>query len=291
MLNGPHNLWAQVYLADGGARLGKNYGGFLEQWFWPCGPHDRPWITYSWKPKYGAQGEILGRIRDICLSITPPPGIAPESRSIIRPVQLPNEARALYDEFEEKFVLKLEDAELSAADQAPLLSKLQQFAGGAVYTTDTNHWKVFHDEKLQELQELVEAAGGEPILCFYQFRHEAVRIHEAFPQSRSIASAGAIEDWNRGRIPLLLAHPASSGHGLNLQFGGSIIVWFGLTFDAELYQQANARLVRQGQKQLVRIYHIIAENTRDEDILPVLEGKTMSQDAMIRALVRRKRLV
>ena len=190
----------------------------------------------------------------------------------------------LYDELKQDLVIQLKDTQIDAKNAAALSGKLCQMANGAVYTEDGNAVRI-HERKLDALEDLIEAANGQPLLIAYWFKHDLQRIRERFPQARELKSSKDIADWNAGRIPVALIHPASAGHGLNLQDGGNTLVWFGLTWSLELYQQTNARLWRQGQRAgTVVIHHIVTAGTIDEQILKALEGKDRTQTALIDAV-------
>ena len=202
-------------------------------------------------------------------------------------VELPPKAMEAYRTFEREQVLELinSDEPLTAASAAALGNKLQQMAGGRVYDEDKKVIDV-HDEKIEKLKEIVEASNGEPVLVAYAFKHEQARIMEALKEfkPRKLETAQDIADWNEGKAPLMVAHPASVGHGINIQKGGHILVWFGMTWSLELYQQFNARLYRQGQMKPVMIHHIIAKNTIDEKIIKALEGKKQTQDGLMQSI-------
>lgn len=285
------NLWAQVYLLDRGERLGTTVTAYRDRWFRP-GAH-KGFTVYEWIPVDGADDEISARLSDLCMSMTAADYLKlPPSSSIVRKVRLPPAAMMKYRTLERDLVLALEDETVSASGRGVLAGKLQQICNGAVYSDDKASWTAVHDAKLEELADLVEAANGNPILVFYAYRHDVERIREYFrkqrlPEPRLLEGPDDVAAWNRKEIPVLLAHPESAGFGINLQEGGSVIVWYGMTYNLEAYQQANARILRQGQKKPVRIYHIVAENTRDEDCLPVLEGRAVTQDMLMDALKAR----
>ena len=202
-------------------------------------------------------------------------------------VELPPKAMETYTTFEREQVIELinSDTPLTAASAAALGNKLQQMAGGQVYDDDKKVIDV-HDEKIEKLKEIVEASNGEPVLVAYAFKHEQVRIMEALKEfkPRKLETAQDIADWNEGKAPLMVAHPASIGHGINIQKGGHILVWFGMTWSLELYQQFNARLYRQGQMKPVMIHHIVAKNTIDEKIIKALDGKKQTQDGLMQSI-------
>ena len=199
------------------------------------------------------------------------------------PVKLDSTEYEVYEEMESKMVTELDGVEIDAVNAAALTGKLCQLANGAIYTPDGNT-VFFHERKLDALEELIDSLAGEPLLVFYWFRHDLARILARLPKARTLKTAIDIEDWNAGKIPVCLVHPASAGHGLNLQDGGHNICWFGSTWDAELYEQANARLQRQGQKNTVFIHHLMAEGTIDDDVLAALGRKENMQAALMKAV-------
>lgn len=283
------DLWPELYLIDRGARLGKTMRAYQQQYFIPG--RRNGYVVYDYIPIAGAEQQIYNRISDVCMSMTAADWLQlPDRIDLIREILLPPTVMAAYRRFEREKFLELQDSDnpLLAANAGVLAGKLTQFSNGAVYLED-HSWQSIHDAKLDELEQLIEEANGQPVMVFYSFRHDYSRLMDRFAayEPRSIDSAEDIADWNAGRIQLLLAHPASMGHGLNLQDGGHIVVWFGLTWDLEIYQQANARLHRQGQQQSVRIYHIICKGTVDEDIMRRLQSKDANQQALIDAVKAR----
>lgn len=285
--NGLIDLWPQVYLLDQGERLGKTVTGYRSRYFEP-GRGDRSRrIVYSWDLKSGAEEAIHAKIADICVSMKAADWLElPERITNIVPVRLPEKAAAQYKQLERKLLLPFGEGDVVADTAAVLSNKLLQLANGAVYD-ESGGVQEIHQEKLNVLEDLIEAASGKPVLVFYNYRHDLDRLLKRFPQAKTLAGAADITSWNSGRIPLLLAHPASAGHGLNLQAGGHIIVWFGLTWSLELYQQANARLDRQGQQHNVIIHHLVAENTMDEQVMQALGSKTAGQESLLAAVKAR----
>lgn len=284
--NGLLDLWAQVYLLDQGERLGKTVTGYRTRYFEPSRyiAGGRP---VAWTPVPGAEEAIYERLSDICLSMRAEDWLElPERIDNLIPVRLPAPAREAYERLERDYVLTYPDAAVVAASAAALTGKLLQLANGAVYD-EHRGVRELHEAKLDALQDVIEAANGKPVLVYYAYRHDLDRLRRRFPQARELRTADDIEAWNSGQVPMLLVHPASAGHGLNLQDGGHIAVWFGLTWSLELYQQANARLYRQGQMERVIVHHLVAEGTVDEDIMRVLTGKTFTQDALLEALKAR----
>ena len=282
--NGLLDLWPQMYLLDMGQRLGRFVGGYRERFFLPDKRNRE--VIYSYKPKEGAEEKIYELISDICISMRAADYLdMPELVASRVEVQMNAKERKLYEGFERDMVLHLKDGDLDAVNAAALSGKLVQMANGAVYGENRKVHHI-HDRKLDALEDIIEAANGKPLLVAYWYKHDLERIRQRF-EVRTIDTPKDIADWNEGKIPVALIHPASAGHGLNLQDGGSTIVWFGLTWSLELYQQLNARLWRQGQKHTVVIQHIVAAGTHDEDIMNALEKKDMSQTALIAAVKAR----
>ena len=276
------DLWPQMYLMDMGQRLGRFIGGFRDRFFLPDKRNRE--IIYSYTPREGAEDAIYALISDICISMKAADYLdMPERIDNRIEVSMSPKERKLYDDFQKDMVLSIDDEELDAANAASLSNKLLQMANGAVYGEDKKVIPI-HDRKLDALEDLVEAANGKPLLVAYWYKHDLQRIKARFKNARCIDTAKDIDDWNAGKIPLALIHPASAGHGLNLQDGGCTIVWFGLTWSLELYQQLNARLWRQGQKHTVVIHHIVTKGTHDEDVMRALENKDTRQSALIEAV-------
>jgi SNF2 family DNA or RNA helicase len=240
-------------------------------------------MVYSYKPLPGAEDEIYKRISDITISMKSCDYLTlPECVINEVPVFMDEKEQAVYDRFREDMVAKIKDQEIDAVNAAVLSGKLLQMANGAVYDDD-KHSLPIHDRKLDALEDLLEGLCGKPALIAFWYQHDAERIKKRFAV-REIKTSKDIEDWNAGKIPAAIIHPASAGHGLNLQTGGSTLIWFGLTWSLELYQQTNARLHRQGQKDTVVIHHIIAKGTIDEDVMKALRKKEKTQDALINAV-------
>lgn len=283
------DLWPQIYLLDGGDRLGKTITGFKQQYFSPG--RQNGYIVYDWKLKDGSEDAIHNRIGDICISMMSKDYLdIPERIDNIINVNLPEDVRATYKKLEKDLVIELDENDITAANAAVLTNKLLQMSNGAIYS-ETKEVVEIHEEKLKILLELIEAANGKPVLIFYSFRHDFDRI-VSYLKAKKLKAIGLgdssdIKKWNNGEIPILLVHPASAGHGLNLQYGGNIIVWFGLTWSLELYQQANARLDRQGQTEVVVVNHIIAKNTVDEDVMKALGNKEINQNTLLEAVKAR----
>ena len=276
------DLWSQLFLLDGGTRLGKTISAYRRRWFIPAGGYGH--VVYNYDLKPGAKEEIYDAISDICVSMKASDYIQlPLVLYNTVKVILPPAAKEKYKQLKRDLVLPLADTELVAQTAAVLNMKLQQIANGAVYDEDGNT-QIIHRAKLDALAEIVETNTNKPILVFYWFKHDLERLQAEFHKARQLQTAKDIRDWNEGKISMLLVHPASAGHGLNLQHGGSIIVWFSLTWSLELYQQANKRLHRSGQTHTVVIHHLIAEGTIDEQVMKALQGKEAGQAAMLEAV-------
>ena len=276
------DLWPEMYLMDMGRRLGRFIGGFRDRFFTPDKRNRE--IIYSYKPREGAEEAIYGLISDICISMKAVDYLdMPELIMNRVEVSMDSREQKIYDDFQRDMVVSLQGEELDAVNAAALSGKLTQMANGAVYGENRKVLHI-HDRKLDALEDLMEAANGKPLLVAYWYEHDLQRIKARFKSARCIDTTQDIDDWNAGKIPLALIHPASAGHGLNLQEGGCTIVWFGLTWSLELYQQLNARLWRQGQKHTVVIHHIVTKGTHDEDVLRALDNKDTRQSALIDAV-------
>ncbi|HEL8297258.1 TPA: DEAD/DEAH box helicase [Listeria monocytogenes] len=279
--NGLMDLWAEFRILDLGQRLGRYISHYRNTYFKPDKRNAQ--IIFSYKPLQGAEEEIYKQISDITISMKSTDYLKmPEYVSNEVFVTLSDKEWKVYSDFKEEMVANLGDEEIDAVNAAVLSGKLLQMANGAVYDSE-NKAHVIHDKKLDALEDLIEGANGKPVLVAYWYKHDLERIKERFPV-RQIQSSKDIEDWNNSEIPIAVIHPASAGHGLNLQSGGSTLIWFGLTWSLELYQQTNARLYRQGQKDTVIVHHIITKNTIDEDVLLALTKKEKTQDALIDAV-------
>lgn len=280
--NGLMDLWAEFRLLDMGQRLGRFITEYRNNYFSPDKRNGM--IIYSYKPQPYAQELIYRQISDITISMKSTDHLQmPELISSQYEVKLSKEERQRYEELKKDLVLQLPDGEVTAANAASLTGKLSQLANGAIYA-DTGDTIEFHDRKLDALEDILEAANGKPVLVAYWFKHDLERIKRRFTV-REIKESRDITDWNAGKIPVAVIHPASAGHGLNLQAGGSTLIWFGLTWSLELYQQTNARLWRQGQTdRTVVIEHIITKGTIDERILKALSQKELTQTALIDAV-------
>lgn len=278
------DLWPEFRLLDQGQRLGRYIGAYRTRFFDPDKRNQQ--MIFSYKPKPGAEKDIYQLISDMTISMKSldylkmPDCVINEVK-----VSLSEDEREVYDEMRKEMVLDLNGEEIDAVNAAALSGKLLQMANGAIYTED-KETVVIHDQKLEALEELIEEANGKPVLVAYWFKHDLERIKSRI-KVREIKTDKDIRDWNDGKIPVGLIHPASAGHGLNLQAGGSTLIWLGLTWSLELYQQTNARLWRQGQKETVVIHHIIAKDTIDEDVMRSLKLKEKTQDGIIEAVKAR----
>lgn len=285
--NGLIDLWPQVYLLDGGARLGRTATAYRERWFTPAAYvyAGGARVVSRWAPRPGAEREIYAALSDLVVSMRAADWLdLPERVDRVVEVELPRDAREAYARLERDYVLEVEDGSAVVAGGAAVLAgKLLQLAGGAVYD-ESGAVRELHTAKLDALDELVEASAGKPVLVFYAFKHERDRIVSRIKGARELRGADDVEAWNRGEISVLLAHPASAGHGINLQAGGSTIVWYGLPWSLELYQQACARLHRQGQTERVIVHHLVARDTVDADVMRALAAKGATQDGLLDAL-------
>ena len=294
--NGLADLWSQVYLLDGGERLGKRYSQFRERYFQPD-KRGADGMVYSYEAKPGTEESILAKISDICISMKAEDYLElPDLTYHEVPVELDKKSWKAYQDLERKMILELpEDDELiSVTSAAALSNKLLQLANGAVYDEDRQVHEV-HDCKIEAFLELVESLQGKPVLVFYNYQHDRERILKALEKSglriRELKTTQDEDDWNAGRIDILLTHPASSAYGLNLQQGGNHVIWFGLTWNYELYTQANKRLHRQGQVNKVIIHHLVSTGTRDEDVMTALKRKDDVQNWVMESLKARIRRI
>ena len=286
--NGLIDLWPQMYLLDQGERLGKSITKFREIYFTPGRRNGH--VVFDYKLKQDSEQAIYDKIGDICISMKAKDYLTlPERINRTVEIRLPPEVQARYEAFEREQILALEDLdEISAVNAAALTNKLLQFANGAIYDAEKN-WHEVHQEKLSALEEIVEAANGQPVLILYSYKHDFERISKKLKayKPRKLEGKQDIQDWNNKKVSILLAHPASGGHGLNLQAGGNTIIWFGLNWALELYQQANARLDRQGQTKPVIIHHLVVKDTMDEDVIISLDRKRTGQEALLNAVKAR----
>ena len=271
--NGLMDLWAEIYLLDRGERLGTTISAYREKYF-RAGARNG-YIVYKWEPYSYSQKEIERKISDIGMSM-----MDNEIKIRLSPKEMKQ-----YDQMEREQLLRIDGEAVVALNAAAVMNKLLQMANGSVYADGGDAVKI-HEKKLDALEEIIDTTG-EPVLVFYSFRHDLEAIKKRIPDARELESSEDIARWNQGEIPVLLCHPASVGYGLNLQDGGHVIVWYGLTWSLELYQQANARLYRQGQQKAVIIHHLIAEGTVDEQVMRALQHKDTSQSALLAALKER----
>lgn len=284
--NGLIDLWAQIYLLDGGERLGKHIGGFRQRYFDPDQRNAQQ--IFSYKPKEGAGNTIQDKISDICISMSAKDYLElPEIVYDDIPVQLDAAAQKAYKKLERDMLLEVDEEEITATTAAVLGNKLLQLGNGAVYGENHNVIEI-HKCKIEAFLEAVEALQGQSALVFYNFQHDRDRLLQALAKSglrvRVYQGPQDETDWNNHKIDILLAHPASTAYGLNLQDGGNHIIWFGLNWSLELYQQANKRLHRQGQQHKVFIHNLIVQGSMDEDVMDALQGKSTTQDSLLKAL-------
>lgn len=281
------DLYAEFRLLDMGERLGRFIGQFRTMYFQP--DKQNGYVVYSYKPLPGAEEAIYEKISDITVSMKACDHLQmPELVSAEYTVQMSDEEQKQYKELKKELILQLPDTEITAVNAASLSNKLSQMANGAIYDDDENIVPI-HDRKLDALEDIIESANGKSVLIAYWFKHDLKRITERLKKLKlifqEIKTSASIEKWNSGKLPVALIHPASAGHGLNLQSGGNQLVWFGLTWSLKLYQQTNARLWRQGQtSETVVIQHIITKGTVDERIMKALEDKNETQTALMEAV-------
>lgn len=282
--NGLIDLWAEIGLLDMGQRLGRFIGGYRDRFFVPD-KRGRE-MVFSYKPREGVEEAIYELISDICISMKATDYLEmPECIYNRVEVTMNEKERTLYQQLERDMLIPFEDGDIDAVNAAGLSNKLMQMANGAVYD-ENGVVKNIHDRKLEALEDLVEAANGKTVLIAYWYKHDLERIKK-YVGAVELDTAEDMRKWNGGEIPVAVIHPASAGHGLNLQAGGSTLIWFGLTWSLELYQQMNARLWRQGQKETVVIHHLIAKGTLDERVMEALEKKDCGQSALVDAVKAR----
>ena len=289
--NGLDDLWAQIYLLDGGERLGKRYTQFRERYFDPGERGNN--VVYNYKAKQGSEESILKIISDICISMKAEDYLQlPDVTYHPVTVTLDTKARKAYQELERKMVLALpeDEEEISVTSAVALSNKLLQLGNGAIYDEDRNVHEI-HNCKIEAFMELVESLQGKPALVFYNFQHDKERVLKALAKTglrvRELKTTQDEDDWNNREIDILLTHPASNAYGLNLQHGGNHVIWFGLTWNYELYTQANKRLHRQGQTEKVIIHQLVCDGTRDEDVVQALERKDDVQNYVMQSLKAR----
>lgn len=289
--NGLMDLWAEIGILDGGERLGRFIGRFRESYFKPNSMNPSTGVVFSYVPRPGAEQQIYEKISDITISMKALDYLdMPECIYVNHEIEMNAAEKKLYDQLKHDLIIPLEDGDIDAANAASLSNKLLQMANGAVYD-ENKEVRIIHDRKLEMLEDLIESANGQSVLIAYWFKHDRTRIIEHLSAcgyaTREIKASEDIQQWNEGNIPVALIHPASAGHGLNIQSGGHILVWYGLTWSLELYQQTNARLWRQGQQNTVTIHHIVCKNTVDEDVLSALANKDVTQEKLIVAVKAR----
>lgn len=274
------DLWAQLYLIDRGERLGRTIGEYRRRFFTQDG-----FTSYKYEAVADAENDVKSLIKDVCVSMKSADYLELPSKVVVRvAVELPPQMKKLYDLFEKEFLLELENTQVEALTTAALVNKLLQICNGFVYDADkVPH--VMHDAKIDALRDIVADNPAENFLVAYNFKADLDRLTQAFPQAVVLDKKGlALEQWNKGNIRILLAHPASAGHGLNAQFGGSAVVWFGLNWSLELYQQFNSRIYRQGQNKPVRIIHIVSKGCYDDKVVSALRRKVKTQNDLIEYL-------
>lgn len=294
--NGLDDLWAQIFLLDGGERLGKRYTWFRERYFQPD-KRGADGMVYSYEAKPGSEEGILEKISDICISMKAEDYLQlPDITYHEIPVEMDPKARKAYTDLEREMVLQLpeDEGDISVTSAAALSNKLLQLANGAIYDEDRNVREI-HNCKIEAFMELIESLQGKPALVFYNYQHDRTRILKALEKTglriRELKTPQDEDDWNARKIDILLTHPASSAYGLNLQQGGNHVIWFGLTWNYELYTQANKRLHRQGQTDKVIIHHLICTGTRDEDVMQALQRKDDVQNWVMESLKARIRRI
>ncbi len=293
--NGLMDLWAETYLIDQGERLGPFFHRYRDLWFVPAAKNPFTGQVFSYTPRPGAEADIYRRIGDITVSMKSLDYLdMPECVSVKHMVEMSREERKVYDTMKEQMMLEVDGETIDAVNAAVLSGKLLQLASGAVYTDGGEVIRV-HDRKLDMLEDLIEQANGQHVLIAYWFRHDRDRIMQRLKERglapRELKSGQDIADWNEGKIPIGLISPASAGHGLNIQQGGHILIWFSMIWSLEKYMQTNARLWRQGQEEVVTIHHIVMKDSMDETVMKALEGKNLTQEALIDAVRIERRQV
>lgn len=289
--NGLMDLWAEIGILDGGERLGRFIGRFRDAYFKAGSMNPSTGVVFSYIPRPGAEEQIYEKISDITISMKAVDHLdMPECIYVNHEVVMSAPERKLYDQLKRDLIIPLDDGDIDAANAASLSNKLLQMSNGAVYD-ENQEPRIIHGKKLEMLEDLIEAANGQPVLIAYWFKHDKTRIMEYLAAAgytpHDLKESQDIKDWNSGSIPVALIHPASAGHGLNIQSGGHILIWFGLTWSLELYQQTNARLWRQGQSETVTVHHIVTKDTVDEDVLAALASKDVTQEKLIAAVKAR----
>lgn len=279
--NGLLDLWSQIFLIDSGERLGKNMTMYKSRFFKPTG-----YMGYQFKPLPGAEDKIKELIKDVCITMKSEDYLElPDKIDLYEYIEMPSNIKDQYEELEKEFILSLDSGiDIEAPSASGLHNKLLQFCNGAMYDTDKK-WHEIHNLKIEALKELIEENPGENFLIAYNYKSDLERLKKAFPKMVVLSKSGdELEEWNKGNIRMLACHPASAGHGLNAQYGGSILIWFGLNWSLELYQQLNKRLHRQGQTKPVRIIHLIMKGGMDEKVMLAITSKAQTQDELIEYL-------
>lgn len=284
--NGLLDVWSQIFLLDQGDRLHRTLTTYRDRYF------KSDYMGYNWTLRKDADKEIYDKLSDLCITLKTEDYLdLPDIVYNVIEVELPPAARKIYEDLEKDLLAELEEETVAVQSAAALANKLRQCACGGMYTDDEGTWSGVHAAKLDAMQRIYDEAQGSPLLVAYDFRFDKERLAERFKQAATELTDQTLKGWNRGDIPMLIAHPASVGHGLNLQAGGNIVVWYGLTWSLERYQQLNARLHRQGQTEPVIVHHIITKDTVDETVLAALERKDTTQRALLDAMkldLRRK---
>ena len=289
--NGLEDLWPQIFLLDRGVRLGRTMRSYIDMFF----TTPNSWLPYKHELKPGAEEDIYKRLGDSCVSMRATDHLQmPERVDNVVELTLSTKEEKLYKQMERDMLLPYADGDVLAINAATLAGKLLQLSNGAVYD-EFHNIRVIHDKKLDALEDLIEAANGKPVLVMYLYKHDLTRIQERFGKwspenpdgARELKTSEDMTDWNDGKIQIAVTQPASTGHGLNLQHGGSTIVWFGLNWSLELYEQANARLWRQGQKHTVVVHHLVVKGTMDEQVVKALHDKAADQNALLAAVKAR----
>lgn len=278
--NGLLDLWSQICLLDDGQRLGRTMTNYKSRFF------ESDYMGYKFLPREGAKEKIYSAIEDIVLTLKAEDYLEmPKRIDVTVKIDLPKAIRKQYDEFERDFLFTINDDIVTVLSAGVLANKLLQFCNGALYVDDLKNYQIIHDLKIEALKEIIEENPNENILVAYNYKTDLIRLQEAFPDAVVLDKNGiAVDQWNNGEIKILLAHPASAGHGLNLQKGGSVIVWFGLNWSLELYQQFVGRLDRQGQTKPVRNIHIVADGCIDEKVMAAIQSKAETQSDLLNFL-------
>lgn len=281
--NGYMDLWAECFILDGGAALGKTITGYRNQYFIPGRRNGA--IIYDWVLREGAKEQILEKLKSFCVTMKSEDYLQlPDFRTVIYPVNLSEKVLRKYRKMERELLIDVDGQTVDAVNAAALTTKLLQISSGAIYD-ENGDVAVLHEDKLDALDEIVESASGENVIVFYAYRHELERLKKRYPEAVDVKDKDAISRWKKGEISMLLAHPASAGHGLNLQTGGHISIWYGLTTNLEYYQQANKRLHRQGQTRPVVNYVLLSRGTYDETVYHrIIMSKEQEQESVIAAL-------